>query len=250
MENPLIPEKYPELGAPAGGIPLPVARGFPLPQLGARVKGAKRRSVPLTRVRTAAFCFGDGLRAQLTVFKQILSIRHPHFTHYECRRAENLYIADDSGQYADTKNSEGPLYSWVNFDEVGNDFTDYNITETDEVSDIKDVAHITYKGPSNLIEWYLSFRMLVDAMIADRMVSDEYSLFHIHGEALKNIPQFIRLGTDGTFNEVAENYGIDLDAVSVDGYNHMDVVSAAANRPDRENEVFMPLIDFVIDNTI
>ena len=89
MENPLIPEKYPELGAPAGGIPLPVARGFPLPQLGARVKGAKRRSVPLTRVRTAAFCFGDGLRAQLTVFKQILSIRHPHFTHYECRRAKN-----------------------------------------------------------------------------------------------------------------------------------------------------------------
>ena len=74
-------KKYPELGAPAGGIPLPVARGFPLPQLAARVKGAKRRSEPLTRARTAVFCFGDGLMAQPIVFiskiVQVISSFYP-----------------------------------------------------------------------------------------------------------------------------------------------------------------------------
>ena len=61
-------KNHPEPGAPAGGIPLPFARGFSLPQLADRVKGAKRRSEPLMRVRTAVFCLGERLKTQLYVF--------------------------------------------------------------------------------------------------------------------------------------------------------------------------------------
>ncbi len=79
---------YPEFGAPAGGIPLPVAHKFALPQLAVWVKGAKRRSEPLMQARTVAFCFGDEQTVQMSVIAKDITMHHPCFTHSQCRRAK------------------------------------------------------------------------------------------------------------------------------------------------------------------
>ena len=137
----------------------------------------------------------------------------------------------------------GPLYSWVNFDQVGNaarpDYKDTTgkltyTTWRDEVTDIKDFALAQYRGPSNFMEWYFTNRISLDSQAAAASFNKNYGLNFLHGDILNSFPII--------------NFPVSTDPL-LEGYNHLDVLFAAADRPYRRpNEVFGRLLGFVRDN--
>jgi pimeloyl-ACP methyl ester carboxylesterase len=160
------------------------------------------------------------------------------------------YIANDAGpSYFNLR--QGPLYSWANFDEIGNsadpDYKDTGgsltyTTMEDEVSDIQDVARFMYNGPTNAMEWYFALRVNLDMEVAATAFGPACGLLYLHGDAVKDVPQIAFVAEDGPF--------IPPDTTqTLKGYNHLDVCVAAADRPSRrENEVIRPTIDFILEN--
>jgi len=159
-----------------------------------------------------------------------------------------IYIANDAGpSYFEL--GQGPLYSWANFDEIGNgddpDYMDaegsdlYTTTE-DEVSDVQDVARFIHIGPTNALEWYFALRVNVDMEVAMADFGPACGLPYLHGDMVGDLPQVTFVAEDGPFiPPEAENV--------LQGYNHLDVCVAAADRPSRrENEVIRPTIDFIL----
>jgi len=157
----------------------------------------------------------------------------------------NLFIADDKAC---------PLYTWANFDEVAT-IDDPYYTSTDgllkytsfeeEVTDIKDFSRITFKGPSNLAEWYFTMRFTFDMQVVDKPYAKNFGLNYFHSDKQSLYPPKIEfIAEKGPFATSSE---ITPSMIMLKGYNHFDVVTACANRLDRrENEVIMPLIDFVL----
>jgi len=142
----------------------------------------------------------------------------------------------------------GPLYSWVNFDEIGNagdpDFKDPTgtvtfTTMTEEVTDIQDYARIVYRGPSNSGEWYFPARLPMDMRAAaSEFDTSSYGLHYSH-----EIPG------DFPIKEFLTDNHPNPDP-NLSGYNHIDVVLAAVDRPERRpNEVFGRLMEFVFDHS-
>jgi len=168
---------------------------------------------------------------------------------------DSAYIATDAGP--DKKHlGDGPLYSWANFDEIGNsqdpDFQSVSgtmtyTTMTDEVTDIKDFARALYLGPSNLMEWYFSNRRIVDMIAATLPFGPRYGLNFIHSDQVGNLPKKEFIASDGIFRSELTDMIIPIDEDRIPGYNHLDVVLSSANTPShRENEVIEPLINFII----
>ncbi|RJP30776.1 MAG: hypothetical protein C4536_09245 [Actinobacteria bacterium] len=170
----------------------------------------------------------------------------------------DYYIANDAGPNPFAL-GKGPLYGWVNFDEVGDAadplFQDTSGTVTyttasNEVADIQDVARIIYKGPANLTEWYFSTRLVADIMAALFPYGSDYGLNFLHGDRLGELPKIEFLAEQGVL--AGGLYGMILpgEREFIEGYNHLDVLTASANTSShRENEVIRPLIDFILDNT-
>lgn len=163
-----------------------------------------------------------------------------------------LYVATDAGP--DLKHlGQGPLYKWANFDTIGTladpNFTDTtgNLTYTtmkEEVADIQDVARALYIGPTNLVEWYFSIRRLLDVMAAIMPYGPKYGLNYIHSDKITSLPKIEFGAGSGLFGNLTGD-----GTVILEGFNHMDPMFAAANRPGhRKNEVIYPLIDFVQKN--
>ena len=164
------------------------------------------------------------------------------------------YIANDAGpSYFEL--GDGPLYSWVNFDEIG-DASDPDYTDTtgettytsmeNEVADIQDVARVIFKGPLNLVEWYFSVRLLADFQAAGTPFGPEFGLDFLHGDEVVEMPQVLFLAGEGTHTGDDGQVGV---VYHLAGYNHMDVLTASANTTTRRpNEVIRPLIDFIVDN--
>jgi pimeloyl-ACP methyl ester carboxylesterase len=160
------------------------------------------------------------------------------------------YIANDAGpSYFNL--GQGPLYSWANFDEIGDasdpDYQDTGGTLTyttmeDEVSDIQDVARFMYYGPTNALEWYFALRVNLDMEVAATDLGPACGLPYLHSGAVAGMPQITFTAEDGPF--------IPPDATRIlQGYNHLDVCVAAADRSGRrENEVIRPTIDFMLEN--
>lgn len=156
-----------------------------------------------------------------------------------------LYIAAESGRRA-------PLYTWANFDEVGTaadpDYqsTDGSLTYTtisDVVSDIQDFARALHIGPSNLIEWYFSTRRLVDLLAAGQPFGPAYGLNLMHAEQIAKLPQIEFPAEDSMMHLSDSKYPL------LPGFNHMDPMFAAVDRPDfKSNRVIKPLIEFVLAN--
>ena len=154
-------------------------------------------------------------------------------------QADGVFIAWDAGPA--NALGTGPLYSWVNFDEVGNasnpDYRDTTgaLTYTNwrqEVSDIQDVALSLYRGPTNFPEWYYTSRIGLDTSAASGAYSSAYGLSFLHNERIEELPI------------------INIYAEDIEGYNHLDVLFAAVDRPDhRVNEVFGQIMDFVFLNS-
>jgi hypothetical protein len=169
----------------------------------------------------------------------------------------DYFIANDAGPSA-FELGEGPLYHWVNFDEVGDEGdslyqdTEGEVTYTskaNEVADIQDVARIIYKGPTNLTEWYFSTRLLIDLMAALFPYGADYGLNFLHGDRVGELPKIEFLGEQGVLSGGLLDLLLPYEYEFIEGYNHLDVLTASANTPDhRENEVIGPLIDFVLEN--
>jgi pimeloyl-ACP methyl ester carboxylesterase len=165
------------------------------------------------------------------------------------------YIANDAGPVDDL--GSGPLYSWVNFDEVGDasdpDYKDTTgqttlTTVENEVADIKDVARTVFKGPFNLVEWYFSLRLLIDQMAAMMPYGKAYGLNFLHGDKLAAMPQVSFICEQGMMGDL-DLSGIPGETHLIKGYNHLDILTACANASARRpNEVIRPLIDFVLRN--
>ena len=165
------------------------------------------------------------------------------------------FIANDAGpSYFEL--GTGPLYSWVNFDEIGDasdpDYTDTTgettyTTMQNEVADVQDVARVIFKGPLNLVEWYFSVRLLTDFQGADTPFGPGYGLNFLYGDEVSEMPQVLFVADKGTHTE--DDDGSPGTTYIIKGYNHMDVLTASANTTTRRpNEVIRPLIDFVVEN--
>jgi len=169
-----------------------------------------------------------------------------------------LFIANDAGPDM-WHLGQGPLYHWVNYDEVGDasdpDFRDtegaitYTTTEN-EVSDIHDVARALFKGNLNLTEWYFSTRLLVDQMAAMFPYARKYGINMLHMDRLAELPKIEFIAEQGMMTgDILAILPPDTERVICEGYNHMDPMMAAANTPSRrKSEVIDPLMDFVFKN--
>ena len=168
---------------------------------------------------------------------------------------ESMYIANDAGP-SSFELGQGPLYSWANFDEIGNDdFPEYQDTEgnltyttmVEEVTDIQDFARAIYKGPSNLVEWYFSMRLIVDLVAATFPFGVDYGIDFLHEEHVWDLPMIEFITGNGPFMPMLGLLPGEHDPI--EGYSHLDVLTEAVDRPShRKSEVIAPLIEFVMDN--
>jgi hypothetical protein len=168
------------------------------------------------------------------------------------------FIPNDAGP-SELQLGKGPLYHWVNFDQVGDaadpTFKDTSgtttyTTNTNEVADVQDVARVIYKGPTNLTEWYFSTRLLPDFTAAISPCGKKYGLNLLHSDALKTLPKIEFIAGQGMMADSFSQLPADgTKRIFLEGYNHMDVLTASANTPARrENGVIKPLIGFLKDN--
>jgi hypothetical protein len=129
----------------------------------------------------------------------------------------------------------------VDFDEVANagdpdhqdiDGTITYTTMTEEVTGIQDFARILYRGPTNFSEWYFASRIRLDMEAAGAAYAPDHGIHFLHKEGAEALPK------------------IEFFASDLPGYNHLDVLIAAADRPShRPNEVFEPLMEFVFSKS-
>ena len=156
---------------------------------------------------------------------------------------------------------KGPLYYWVNFDQVGTkadpNFKDTKgtmtyTTTTNEVSDVHDVARALFKGPTNLVEWYFSTRLFFDLIAALYPYAPKYGINFIRGKdaGVKALPKIEFIAEQGMMGGSISGLPPNgTKRILLKGYNHMDVMMASANTPTRrENGVIKPLISFIKDN--
>jgi hypothetical protein len=169
---------------------------------------------------------------------------------------EGMFIANDAGPSYFAA-GRGPLYTWVNFDRIGRDNDpDYRDTQgsvtyttrVEEVSDIRDVAQVVYKGPSNLIEWYFTTRLMVDMMALPFPFAPDYGLNYLHAARVGELPH-LEIMAGSNLNPFSQGTAPG-ERLVLEGYNHIDVLTAAADRPSlRENEAFGPLLDFMLEKS-
>lgn len=147
----------------------------------------------------------------------------------------NLYYPTGKGNY---------LYDWINFDEIRR--SKYT-TQEEEVVDIHDYLKTVYKGPSNYYEWYVPNRHVVDVMLMGQegWLGDDNQFYHTDFESKVRILEFYC-----QYGMVTTNANIlRRDHIYLKGYNHTDIVLAAANRLERRpNEVIEPLIEFMFSD--
>jgi hypothetical protein len=168
---------------------------------------------------------------------------------------DGQFIANDAGPSCLSLGA-GPLYTWANFDEIGDasdpDYTDEggSITYTttgEEVSDIQDVARFMYMGPTNSLEWYFPIRPLLDMAVVGSQADfgPKYGLTFFHGDKVAGMPQIDFVAGKGPLLWMTENLPPEINVV--EGYNHLDVCTAAPDRSSlRPNEVIDPILDFIL----
>lgn len=176
---------------------------------------------------------------------------------------DGLYIAWDAGPpiFPGT----GPLYRWVNYDQVGdasdpeyrNRAGDHTFTTLlEETTDIQDFARVLYRGPSNFTEWYFASRLRLDMGAAAAPFNAAWGLTFFHN-ARVDVPVIAFGAPNGDVPDLSgwDEYrqsiaSSEFTAIMAEGYNHLDINCAAVDRPQhRENEVFQPLIDFMLGHS-
>lgn len=161
------------------------------------------------------------------------------------------FIATDAGPDIDQLGT-GPLYRWANYDEIGNaDDPDYQALNgdlrftryLDEMTDINQLGRITYQGQTNFTEWYMPQRMSLDlSLLRQSEVINGLPFYHY--QAARQAPVIEIVGTESFVDFSVEPKGT---LVIAEGYNHLDVLTAANDTPThRTNKVIPPLLDFLL----
>jgi pimeloyl-ACP methyl ester carboxylesterase len=145
------------------------------------------------------------------------------------------------GLFAPADAGNGAFYTWANFDTTGSTadpvYTDMTgavtlTTAETEVSDIQDYARAVFEGGLNFYEWYFPDRLPLDLGIVSAPYRARYGIRSDHLDGIEALP------------------AIEFLAENLSGYDHIDVLCAAADRPGRrENEVLAPLLDFLKEHS-
>lgn len=133
------------------------------------------------------------------------------------------------------------LYTWANFDAIGSAgdgaFTDVTgrallTTQESEVTDLQEYARAVYEGPLNFYEWYFPERLGLDLGIAAASFRADFGIHTLHLDRLDSLPT------------------IEFSADGLPGYDHLDVLCAAADRTQRrQNEIIGPLLEFLLEHS-
>jgi hypothetical protein len=134
--------------------------------------------------------------------------------------------------------TKGPLYGWYNYNELsgvsipknlgGQPFTD----PSKEVTDINDLARSVGALPMDFVEKYFPMRLVIDPMIGNDWV--------VHKDGVSKRPVLNITAGDGP-----KLGGTNIGPV-IPGYNHLDVLTAAAVQNDGQPEkVTTNLLDFI-----
>ena len=133
---------------------------------------------------------------------------------------------------------EGPLYTWRNYDRVGDaDDPGYRSADgtpfTDagkEVTDIQELARSLAEQPLDFTEQYFPTKLVTDLELA---TSPQVKRLVVHPDGLKANPTLTVLAGDGL---LAGRVPADLHPVVADGYQHLDVLTAAPAQNDGRPE--------------
>lgn len=128
----------------------------------------------------------------------------------------------------------GPLHTWRNYDRVG-DPDDPGYRSADgtpftgagkEVTDIQELARSLAEQPLDFTEQYFPTKLVTDLQLA---TSPQVKRLIVHPEGLTADPTLTVLAGDGL---LAGRVPADLHPVVADGYQHLDVLTAA---PEQNN---------------
>jgi pimeloyl-ACP methyl ester carboxylesterase len=157
-----------------------------------------------------------------------------------------------------------PLYSWQNYSEVGaggaeiplNDEGEPYTSREGEASDVGQLARTMFDAPANFIEQYFPTRLLRELMAAGRGERDG-SLSHIKYNGPAKRPGILLQAGDSMDNS-APDTGPPIPgpkpndkrisrSITIPGYNHLDVLTAARTQNDgRREPTAKALSNFVI----
>ena len=134
----------------------------------------------------------------------------------------------------------GPLYTWRDYDRVG-DPDDPGYRSADgtpftgagkEVTDIQELARSLAEQPLDFTEQYFPTKLITDLELA---TSPQVKRLIVPPEGLGAHPTLTVLAGDGL---LAGRVPADLDPVVADGYQHLDVLTAA---PEQNNGLPEPV---------
>jgi len=201
-------------------------------------------SMPLSFVRTSLGFFTGGPAAQknfpipsdlVELSKDIPSIA----SMIDMMASEYLAIPSDSG--SPYKKKDGPLYGWLNYNQLegaeiplnssGEPFT----TPGKEATDISDFARSLASCPMDFTEKYFPIRLAVDSLLGTDGI--------VHADGVSRRPLIDIVAGDGP------KLGGDLQPAGtpvIAGYNHLDVLTAAPVQNDGQPEkVTTNLLNFI-----
>jgi hypothetical protein len=148
----------------------------------------------------------------------------------------------------------GPLYTWVNYNEIDNQtpaaaFARKYTNSSSEVSDLHDVAKCFYDGTSNTAEWYYTTRLFADIMVAPTSGSSKYGLNVLHADQLPKVPTTIWMNEHGTNIGYARMNHVTPTAV-LPG-THLDVMMMSMSKDPKTSDagkslMMLPMCDWII----
>lgn len=154
----------------------------------------------------------------------------------------------------------GPLYRWRPYDRVGEpdapkqlDSTGHPYTSpASEISDVHQFARVSFEGPVDQLEHYMPQRLLLEtvAFLTGGRGGDLSGAKHEDGPARRPYLEILGGESAGTtIGAMPIEPGVEpRRRVILPGYNHLDVVAAAARQNDGEPEgSSASLTDFVLD---
>ncbi len=162
--------------------------------------------------------------------------------------AGDLAIPTNFGWWPGARN--GPLYDWLDYNEV----TSTNIprkypfgprytSPSREVTDINDLAHAVAGFPLNFVEAYYPTRMVLDAAFGIAG-SHAASPNLLHPQGFDQVTHLDIVGSEGTVKLLMPI--VNANATVVQGYNHIDVLTAAPQQNSGQSEpVATSLLDYV-----
>lgn len=168
---------------------------------------------------------------------------------------DQQFIAADAGPRR-SRLGEGPLYSWTPADQIGDaddpDYTDitgtFKYTDMqDEMVRMEDFTRALYVGETNLTEWYMPMRAIIDILAGGKSFAPKYGINTLHLDAPLRVPTIMFMAGNGIRFPVPEVPGRPYREIVIPGASHLDPLFATVNTPQvHTNLVADTLLDFVL----